>query len=89
MEDFSGNLSGTGGLVTLAVGGFLIWGIGQGGDVVFYTWLVILSAVLWLVAAAALTLATVSRQPVLPHWQTWPLLVTATWPISPAPNVSP
>jgi MFS family permease len=37
--------------VTLAVGGFLIWGIGQGGDVVFYAWLVILSPVLWLVAA--------------------------------------
>lgn len=40
------------GLVTLGVGGFLILGVGEGGDVVFYAWLVILAAGLWLVAAA-------------------------------------
>ena len=40
------------GLVTLTVGVFLILGVGQGGDVVFYAWLVIMSAGLWLVAAA-------------------------------------
>ena len=40
------------GLVTLGLGGFLIWGVGQGGDVVFYAWLVIAAAGLWLVAAA-------------------------------------
>jgi hypothetical protein len=40
------------GFVTLAVGGFLIWGVGQGGDVIFYAWLVIAAGGLWLVAAA-------------------------------------
>lgn len=40
------------GLVTLIVGAFLIWRVGQGGDVVFYAWLVIISAGLWLIAAA-------------------------------------
>jgi predicted MFS family arabinose efflux permease len=39
------------GLATLALGGFLIIGMVQGGDVVSYAWLVILAAGLWVVAA--------------------------------------
>jgi hypothetical protein len=40
------------GMITLAIGVFLILGVGQGGDAVFYAWLVIMSAGLWLAAAA-------------------------------------
>lgn len=39
------------GLVTLALGSFLILGVGHGGDVVLYAWLIIGAAGLWLVAA--------------------------------------
>jgi MFS family permease len=39
------------GLATLAVGGFLVIGMGKGEGVVLYAWLVILAAALWIVAA--------------------------------------
>ena len=39
------------GLVTLGLGAFLIWGVGQSGDVTFYGTLVLIAAGLWVVAA--------------------------------------